>query len=139
MGHEEIVVEQKDGIVTITMNRPVVLNAITSTMLRELQQSVDEAGRDANAGISEILRRYAAQNDIQKGDETGLGMTRGKKRERTFCWLSPPFHACFSLIVPFARTGVSSNCGRGLSSSLLDLPDESRSGSVTVNVDPFPG
>ena len=51
MSYETILVEQKNGVATIIMNRPEVLNAITATMLTELKHAVDEAGADSAIGV----------------------------------------------------------------------------------------
>jgi 2-(1,2-epoxy-1,2-dihydrophenyl)acetyl-CoA isomerase len=42
----EFLAEKKDGVLTLTLNRPDVLNALTGTMLRGLADAVVKAGRD---------------------------------------------------------------------------------------------
>ncbi|MCA1669022.1 MAG: enoyl-CoA hydratase/isomerase family protein [Thermomicrobia bacterium] len=47
MAYETLLAETVDGVLTLTLNRPDVLNAVTDTMLRELQDALRGAERDA--------------------------------------------------------------------------------------------
>ena len=66
-----IVVEQADGVTTITLNRPEVLNAINPAMHEELQQAFDDFASDRNqlvcvlAGAGE--RAFCAGSDLKAG------------------------------------------------------------------------
>ena len=44
--YEHLLVEQDGGVLTITMNRPEVLNAINDVMLAELTEAVEDAAQD---------------------------------------------------------------------------------------------
>src|SRR5260221_5683134 len=46
MNYEQIRYEAKDGVLTITLNRPDKLNAFTGKMLSELLDAMDRADRD---------------------------------------------------------------------------------------------
>jgi enoyl-CoA hydratase/carnithine racemase len=46
MNYERIIYEKKNGIATITMNRPEVLNAINQAMMTEIMQAMNDAERD---------------------------------------------------------------------------------------------
>jgi len=46
--YEHLLVQQDGGMLTITMNRPEVLNAISDPMLDGLGEILEEAGRDAS-------------------------------------------------------------------------------------------
>lgn len=43
---DTIIVEQTEGVVTITLNRPDVLNAVNDQMMRELQEALRQAERE---------------------------------------------------------------------------------------------
>src|ERR1700731_1192976 len=43
---QHLLVQQDGGVLTITMNRPEVLNAFNDVMLEELTEAVDAASRD---------------------------------------------------------------------------------------------
>ena len=68
MTYETIIVEREPGIATVAMNRPVVLNAITTTMLAELKQAIDSAGQDPEIGVvvlTGIGRAFSAGVDLK--------------------------------------------------------------------------
>ncbi|MGE0826274.1 MAG: enoyl-CoA hydratase/isomerase family protein [Candidatus Binatia bacterium] len=68
MTYKTILTEQSNGIMTITMNRPEVLNAITTTMLAELKEAVDEAGTDPQVGVvvlTGVGRAFSAGVDLK--------------------------------------------------------------------------
>lgn len=44
---DTIIVEQGEGVLTITLNRPDVLNAVNDQMMREMQDALRQAERDA--------------------------------------------------------------------------------------------
>ncbi|MHB8647872.1 MAG: enoyl-CoA hydratase-related protein [Thermomicrobiales bacterium] len=46
MAYETLLSETVDGVLTLTLNRPDVLNAVTDTMLKELQDALRGAERD---------------------------------------------------------------------------------------------
>ncbi|MDP7640288.1 MAG: enoyl-CoA hydratase/isomerase family protein, partial [Candidatus Hydrogenedentes bacterium] len=48
MGYEEILLSKNEAVATISLNRPDKLNAITPTMLAELNAAVRDAGEDEN-------------------------------------------------------------------------------------------
>ena len=68
MAYETILSERANGIATITMNRPVVLNAITTTMLTELKQAVDDVGAARDIGVVVLTgmgRAFSAGVDLK--------------------------------------------------------------------------
>lgn len=69
MSFEAVLVEKKNAVATITMNRPQALNAITITMLKELKQAMDEAGKDPEVGVvvlTGIGRAFSAGVDLKE-------------------------------------------------------------------------
>ncbi|HEX9408780.1 MAG TPA: enoyl-CoA hydratase-related protein, partial [Methylomirabilota bacterium] len=53
MTFEQIRYDAADGIVTITLNRPEKLNAVTSVLIRELITAFDAA--DADDGVRVVI------------------------------------------------------------------------------------
>jgi 2-(1,2-epoxy-1,2-dihydrophenyl)acetyl-CoA isomerase len=43
---QHVLIQQEEGVVTITMNRPEVLNAFNDAMLREVTEAMEEAAQD---------------------------------------------------------------------------------------------
>lgn len=46
MGHEQILVDASDGVTTITLNQPNKLNALSGTLMQELQEALRAAAGD---------------------------------------------------------------------------------------------
>jgi enoyl-CoA hydratase len=51
MAYENIIYEVKEGIATITFNRPKALNALNGALLKELSQALDEIGADEDIRV----------------------------------------------------------------------------------------
>ena len=73
MSFETITCEVEDGILTLTLNRPEILNAFNREMLAEMLQAFDEA--DANDDVRAIIvtgagRGYCAGADLSSGGDT---------------------------------------------------------------------
>ncbi len=67
-GYQTIRYSKSDGLVTITLNRPNVLNAVNEKMGQELQQALREAERDEEVRCLIITgsgRAFSAGEDIQ--------------------------------------------------------------------------
>jgi 2-(1,2-epoxy-1,2-dihydrophenyl)acetyl-CoA isomerase len=80
----EFLSETKDGVLTLTLNRPEALNSLTGTMLKGLADAVAKAGRDkavrvivlaaagrafcAGADLGDVKKRMAA-GKFEHGDE----------------------------------------------------------------------
>jgi len=63
----EFLSETKDGVLTLTLNRPDVLNALTGTMLKGLADAVTKAGRDKATRIIVLAaagRAFSAGADL---------------------------------------------------------------------------
>lgn len=81
MGFEAITTETSDGVLTVTMNRPEALNAITKTMLEELKVAILEGGKDDEVGVIVLTgegRSFSAGVDLkelnkQKLESGGIG------------------------------------------------------------------
>ncbi len=70
MGFEQIIYEVRDSICTVTLNRPEKLNALTSTMLAEMLQALEQADHDD--GVRAVIvtgtgRAFCAGADLGRG------------------------------------------------------------------------
>lgn len=73
MDYETLLTDLKDGILTLTLNRPDRLNAFTETMMKELLDVLDEV--DANDEIRVVIvtgagRGFCAGADLGGGGDT---------------------------------------------------------------------
>ncbi|MGD8830418.1 MAG: enoyl-CoA hydratase-related protein, partial [Pseudomonadales bacterium] len=73
MDYETITCEVADGILTLTLDRPEILNAFNHQMLNEMIHAFDEA--DANDDVRAIIvtgagRGFCAGADLSSGGDT---------------------------------------------------------------------
>lgn len=76
---EHITFDAADGVATVTLNRPDALNAITPTMLKELNAAMEAATADASIGVVIITgagKAFSAGVDLKALGEREL--TNGK-------------------------------------------------------------
>jgi enoyl-CoA hydratase len=69
MTYKNIIVEKKDGIGTITMNRPQVLNALNIETIEELARAVKELEDDLTVHVAIITgkdKAFIAGADIKE-------------------------------------------------------------------------
>jgi enoyl-CoA hydratase len=76
MDYREIIVEKKDRITTITLNRPEVLNALSPNMIQELHRALKEIAADPNCGVLVVKgagRAFSAGVDLKAMNESLVG------------------------------------------------------------------
>ena len=74
MKYENVLVEIKDLIATITLNRPEKLNAMNDTMLIELQAALDEVSKDKESWV--VIIKGAGKSFSVGQDLSGVGTDR---------------------------------------------------------------
>ncbi len=85
MGFENIIVEKKEGIAKITLNRPQVLNALNQQIFLEIQAALEDIGRDDSVGVVLITgagRAFSAGLDIKALSVPGEGGDVGAEINR---------------------------------------------------------
>jgi enoyl-CoA hydratase/carnithine racemase len=83
MGFEQIIYEVRDSICTVTLNRPEKLNALTSTMLAEMLQALEQADHDDGVRVVIVTgagRAFCAGADLGRGART---FDRGAREDAT--------------------------------------------------------
>jgi enoyl-CoA hydratase/carnithine racemase len=81
MTFEQLRYDAADGVVTITLNRPEKLNAVTSVLIRELIAAFDAADADDCARVVIVTgagRAFCAGADLSAGVQTFDGARRGR-------------------------------------------------------------
>jgi enoyl-CoA hydratase/carnithine racemase len=74
MDYETVILDKTNGVATITLNRPQVLNAISTGLLNDLRAALTEAGEDSAIGVIVITgagRAFSAGVDIKTKDAAG--------------------------------------------------------------------
>jgi enoyl-CoA hydratase len=72
MTYENIIVERRDGVGLITLNRPEALNALSCPLLRDLAQALDDLESDNQIGAIVLTgseKAFAAGADIKEMQE----------------------------------------------------------------------
>ena len=83
--YEQILVEQVDAVLTITLNRPEKLNAYTPVMMGELIRAVTAANDDRSVGAIVVTgagRGFCAGADIEAVFSKGLDTRPRRPRRR---------------------------------------------------------
>src|ERR1041385_4786452 len=68
MSYEHILIDETDGIVTITLNRPEKLNAFIGHMRRDLAEALEQAGSERSVRVVIITgagRAFCAGGDVE--------------------------------------------------------------------------
>ena len=142
MPYETILYEAREGIATITLNRPQVLNALNRSLLRELEMALTEA-RDDRAVKVLILtgtgdKAFAAGADIGELAElnpiSGVDTARkGQSLTRFMEHLGKPILAAVN---GFALGG---GCEIAMACTLRVASEAARFGQPEVNLGVIPG
>ena len=69
MGSSAIIIEKRDGVATITLNRPEVLNAINTELAEELLEALQDAARDESVRaviLTGAGRAFSSGGDIRE-------------------------------------------------------------------------
>jgi enoyl-CoA hydratase len=94
MAEDQVIRREHDGVITLQLNRPKKLNAITPAMLRDLRAAVTDLDRRTDLRVMHITaqgRYFSAGIDINDGlpsadDESTGGAIRRRGRElRDLC------------------------------------------------------
>jgi enoyl-CoA hydratase/carnithine racemase len=81
MGFETLLYDVADGVATVTLNRPDRLNAVNTTVIRELVAAFDRA--DADDGVRAVIVTGAGRAFCAGADLGGGGATFGPREGRS--------------------------------------------------------
>ncbi len=89
MAAPELLVDQKEGVLVLTLNRPEVLNSLTGAMLSGLSESLKKAAADKSVRSVVLTakgRAFCAGADLAdlRARQKGLGVSLGEELRRHF-------------------------------------------------------
>jgi enoyl-CoA hydratase/carnithine racemase len=121
---EELLVEQKENICIITLNRPERLNAISRPMLAELSAKVVEANKDPDTRciiLTGAGRGFCSGLDlIDTSDNLGERQGKGQNRPRQlFDLRDAPINVMWSVDTPIICAINGAAAGYGMDMTLL--------------------
>lgn len=118
MSYEHIIFEEREGLATLTLNRPAALNALRAEMLAEVNEALDKVrdeGRMRAVLIAGSGRGFCAGADLVKGTgaaDTADGYDAGKILETQ---LNPLIERLVALPVPVVAAVHGAVVGAGCS------------------------
>ena len=123
---EELLVEQRDRIVVLTLNRPERLNAISGAMLSELSAKLVEANRDPDTRCIVLTgagRGFCAGLDLVAVNEGSIGsraQRQGDNRPRAlFDLRDAPINVMWNIDTPVICAVNGAAAGYGMDLTLL--------------------
>ncbi|MCB1644207.1 MAG: enoyl-CoA hydratase/isomerase family protein [Pseudomonadales bacterium] len=121
---DEVLVEQRDNIAIITLNRPDRLNAISRPMLNELSVKMVEANKDPDIRCIILTgsgKGFCAGLDLIDVGQGGIGSgSGGENRPRTlFDLRDAPINVMWSLDTPVICALNGAAAGYGMDITLL--------------------
>lgn len=142
MPYENLLVEKKDGIGRITINRPKKLNALDIDTVVELASAFSEMKEDAGVGVVVLTgageKSFAAGADISELQE--LDMLAGKgfaERGQALCSLMENLgKPVIAAINGFALGG---GCELAMACTLRVAADTAKLGQPEINLGTIPG
>jgi len=122
---DELLVEQRDKVVILTLNRPERLNAISRDMLNELSKKMVEANRDPEIRCIVLTgagRGFCAGLDLVDVGQGGIGSgeSRGSNRPRQlFDLRDAPITVMWNIDTPVMCALTGAAAGYGMDITLL--------------------
>jgi enoyl-CoA hydratase len=142
MGFETIVVTVKEGIATITLNRPQQMNALNRQMFRELDVAFDQVASDPGARVVVITgsgdRAFAAGADIR--EFVGMGPVEAldfsRNAQRIYRKLETMAKPTIAAVNGFALGG---GCELMMACDIAYAADTAKMGQPEINLGIIPG
>lgn len=122
---EELLVEQKDRILILTLNRPDRLNAISTTMLKELSDKLVEANKDPDVRciiLTGAGKGFCAGLDLVDVGQGGIGSqdsTGEKNARQLFDLRDAPITVMWNMDKPIICAINGAAAGYGMDVTLL--------------------
>jgi enoyl-CoA hydratase len=139
MEFEHIVVERKDRVAVITLNRPKVLNALSPGLMAEVGHALAEADGDAGVGAAVLTggpQVFAAGADIS--DMAERTAVEQLTRDQVGQW-APVATFSKPLVAAVNGYALGGGCELALMCDLIVAGDSARFGQPEINLGIIPG
>ena len=139
MTYETILVEKRDAVGLVTLNRPQALNALNSTVLKEITAAF--AAFDADAAIGAIVltgseKAFAAGADIKEmADKTPREMSM----DNPFVGLESLSRVRTPVVAAVAGFALGGGCELALTCDIILAADTARFGQPEITLGVIPG
>ena len=139
MAYENLILAQDGGVLTVTINRPKVLNALNAATLTELGQAMTAAAADASVRVVVLTgageKSFVAGADI---NELRVGSLRdhAERGQRVFDQVEQLGKPVIAAVNGFALGG---GCELAMACTMRVAADTARFGQPEVNLGLIPG
>jgi 2-(1,2-epoxy-1,2-dihydrophenyl)acetyl-CoA isomerase len=137
MGFQTLIVEQSEGIATVTLNRPQARNALDLVMRRELLQALDEIDADPSSRVVILTGaggHFCAGGDV-KSMQPGAAASEGRARVAALNHLVMRLvefpRPVIAMVDGFA---VGAGCNLALCCDVLIASDRAKFGEVFAKI-----
>ncbi len=139
MSYETILVEQRGAVTLITLNRPQALNALNSTVARELGEALSAYDADDSqrcAVLTGSEKAFAAGADIKEMQELGFADAFGKGLFTGYDRVTATRKPWFAAVAGFALGG---GCEVAMMADFILAADNAKFGQPEIKLGVAPG
>ena len=141
MNYEDLLLEKKDGIATITLNAPDKRNALTVKMQKSLSLAVDEIAKDDEVRVVVVTgtgRAFCAGGDIERLKAMTEGTLEESRYQRLkmlgHYWADAFLRLDKPVIAAINGASVGAGFSLALSCDIRIASEEARFGSAFINI-----
>lgn len=141
--YETIRMERRDAAAVITIDRPRVLNALSHTVIDELEQAIDAAGADEEVRVlivtGEGERAFVAGADISELESFDTAQQGYEHSRRTQRLLQKMQRLDQPVIMAVNGYALGGGCELAMGGDIILAADNARFGQPEVNLGLIPG
>ncbi len=140
MSYENILVEKRDAVGLITLNRPQALNALCAALIEELAEAVDDFEADEAIGAIVVTgseKAFAAGADIKEmQDKTYMDVYKGDFITKGWERLSKTRKPTIAAVAGYALGG---GCEVAMMCDMILAADSAKFGQPEITIGTIPG
>ncbi len=140
MSYENILVEKRDAVGLITLNRPQALNALCAALIDELEQALDDLEADDSIGAIVVTgseKAFAAGADIKEMlDQTYMDVYKGDFITKGWERLSKTRKPTIAAVAGYALGG---GCEVAMMCDMIIAAETAKFGQPEITIGTIPG